>query len=431
MFKAEYVILKGRKKKKLTLILLEDESGQLSDNKIRLNEVARKNLGVKIGDMISINKCPMLPVGMRVKILPLEDKIKEITENLTLQYIIPYFKDKYRPVTKGEIFVCKKDNNIVEFKVVDCEPGLSCIVGPQTIIFDEGEPIKREDEERNEGFGYNDFGGYKNQLLSLMNIIELSLNHTEFYTNLGIKHIKGILLYGPHGTGKSLLARVITNEIDCFPILLNGNEIISKNVEEAEKLLELIFLEAVKNVPSIILIDDIDLIAKKRDKIKNEYENRILSLFISLMDSLKTKSKIIVIGTTKKIEDIEPDLKTNERFYKEIEIGIPNENERLEILKIHTEKIKLDKNIDLKKIASLTENFVGADLMQLCNDAGYQYMIGKINNIKENELNEIIKNNKKKEFFDSMKITYENFISAIEQKKKKMKESENMNNIVN
>ena len=325
------------------MVVLSDESGQLSDNKIRLNEVARKNLGVKIGDMISINKCPMMYVGTRVKILPLEDKIKEITGNLTQQYIIPYFKDKYRPVTKGEIFVCKKDNNIVEFKVVDCEPGLSCIVGSQTIIFDEGEPIKREDEERNEGFGYNDFGGYKNQLLSLMNIIDISLNHTEFYTNLGIKHIKGILLYGPHGTGKSLLARVITNEIDCFPIFLNGNEIMSKNIEEAEKLLELIFLEAEKNVPSIILIDDIDLIAKKRDKIKNEYENRILSLFISLMDNLKSKSKIIVIGTTKKIEDIEPDLKTNERFYKEIEIGIPNENERLEILKIHTEKIKLEK----------------------------------------------------------------------------------------
>ena len=130
MFKAETVILKGRKKKKLTLVVLDDNSGQLSDNKIRLNEVARKNLGVKIGDMISINKCPIIPVGMRVKILPLEDKIKEITGNLTQQYIIPYFKDNFRPVTKGEIFVCKKDNNIVKFKVVDCEPGLSCIVGP-------------------------------------------------------------------------------------------------------------------------------------------------------------------------------------------------------------------------------------------------------------------------------------------------------------
>ena len=145
------------------------------------------------------------------------------------------------------------------------------------------------------------------------------------------------------------------------------------------------------------------------------------------MDSLFSNSKIIVIGTTTKIKDIEPDLKTNERFSKEIEIGIPNENDRLEILKIHTKKMKLNEDIDLKKIASLTENFVGSDLVQLCNEVGYQCMIEKLNSIKEKENIFMDEKSIKQEFLDSMKITNENFIFAIEQKKKKLKDTEKEN----
>lgn len=416
LFKSETALLKGRKKKKLIQIILPDNNN-LSDNKIRLNATSRRNLGVKIGDIIYISKYHTIPVGDRVKILPLEDSIEEISGNLIQEYLIPYFKDAYRPVTKGEIITIKRFKT-VQFKVVECDPEFSVIVGPDTIIFDEGESIKREDEEINEGFGYKDFGGYKNQFLHLIDIIELSLLHTELYFNLGIKHIKGILLYGPHGTGKTLLTRAISNEIDCFTFLLNGNEIISKNLEEAENSLRIAFSEAEKNRPSLIVIDDIDIIAKKKDKIKNEIEMKILSLLIYLMDSLRSNSKIIVIGTTTKIKDIEPDLKTNERFCKEIEIGIPNEEERLEILKIHTEKMKLNEDIDLKRIASLTENFVGSDLVQLCNEAGYQCMIEKLNDIKENDNIGLDKEHINQQFLDSMKITNKNFIFAVEQKKK-------------
>ena len=239
-----------------------------------------------------------------------------------------------------------------------------------------------------------------------------SLDHIELYNNLGIKHAKGILIYGPHGTGKTLLTNVISNEIDCFSFILNGYEIMSKSFEEAKHDLNLAFAEIIKGCPSILIIDNIDVISKK-SKIKSEFEKEILSLLIYLMDTLRPKNRIIVIGTATNIEDIDPLLRTNDKFYKEIEIGIPDVNERLEILKIHTEKMKLDEEIKLKNIALMTENFVGADLAQICNDAGYQCMMEKTKDIGLNGIT--------KEILDSMKITKQNFISAIEHKKAKLK----------
>ena len=409
--KSETVILKGRKRKQLVLILLPDDSNSLSDNKVRLNEVSRNNLGVKKGDFITINTYRTLPFLNIVKILPIEETIKGISGDLAKDYLIPYFKDSFRPITKSEIFKCKKNENIVEFQIVESDQNFG-IVAPQTIIFNEGDPIKREDIKRNEGVGYNDFGGYKNQIFSLFNLIVSSLDHIELYNNLGIKHAKGILIYGPHGTGKTLLTNVISNEIDCFSFILNGYEIMSKSFEEAKHDLNLAFAEIIKGCPSILIIDNIDVISKK-SKIKSEFEKKILSLLIYLMDTLRPKNRIIVIGTATNIEDIDPLLRTNDKFYKEIEIGIPDVNERLEILKIHTEKMKLDEEIKLKNIALMTENFVGADLAQICNDAGYQCMMEKTKDIGLNGIT--------KEILDSMKITKQNFISAIEQKKAKLK----------
>ena len=161
--KSETVILKGRKRKQLAFYLLPDDSNSLSDNKVRLNEVSRNNLGVKKGDFITINPYRTCEVINRVKILPIEETIKGISGDLAKDYLIPYFKDSFRPITKSEIFKCKKNENIVEFQIVESDPNFG-IVGPQTIIFNEGDPIKREDIKRNEGVGYNDFGGYKNQI---------------------------------------------------------------------------------------------------------------------------------------------------------------------------------------------------------------------------------------------------------------------------
>ena len=262
LVKSQTVILKGRKRKELILILLPDETNTLSDNKVRLNEVSRNNLGVKIGDLITIKTFQTPSFATRVKILPIEDTVKGIIGNLAFDYLIPYFKDQYRPITKGEIFKCEKNGKTVEFQIVDCEENFA-IVGPSTIIFDEGEPIRREDLERTNGVGYCDFGGYKNQVFALLNIIVSSLYHIELYNNLGMKHPKGILINGPHGTGKTLLTNVISNELDCFSFFLNGHEIMSKSFEEAKHDLNLAFLEVIKGSPSILVIDNIDVISRK------------------------------------------------------------------------------------------------------------------------------------------------------------------------
>ena len=147
IFKAETVLLKGKKRKETICVCLPDDSGKLSDDKIRLNKVVRNNLRIRLGDIVSVHKYPTVPVGNRVHILPFEDSIEGITGNLTQTYLIPYFKDAYRPVHKGDTFLCRGGFKSVEFKVVETDPDECCIVGPQTVILDEGEPIKREDDE--------------------------------------------------------------------------------------------------------------------------------------------------------------------------------------------------------------------------------------------------------------------------------------------
>jgi transitional endoplasmic reticulum ATPase len=264
IFKAETVVLKGKKRKETIAIALPDESGDLTDDKIRMNKVLRKNVRVRLGDVVSIVKNPNVPMGKRIHILPFEDTIEGLTGNLTQTYLIPYFKDVYRPVHKGDTFLCRGGFRPVEFKVVETDPDKCCIVGPQTLIFDEGDPIKREDEERADGVGYDDVGGCRKQLAQIREMIELPLRHPTLFKTLGIKPPRGVLLYGPPGSGKTLIAKAIANETGAFFFLINGPEIMSKMAGEAEGNLRKAFEEAEKNSPAIIFIDEIDSIAPKR-----------------------------------------------------------------------------------------------------------------------------------------------------------------------
>lgn len=269
----------------------------------------------------------------------------------------------------------------VEFKVVDMEPGTECVVSPNTEIYCDGDPIKREDEERLDDVGYEDVGGCRRQMEQIREMIELPLRHPQLFKTLGVKPPRGVLLYGPPGSGKTLMARAVANETGAFFFLINGPEIMSKMAGESESNLRKAFEEAEKNAPSIIFIDEIDSIAPKREKTNGEVEKRIVSQLLTLMDGIKQRAGVVVIGATNRPNVIDPALRRFGRFDREIDIGVPDEAGRLEILRIHTKNMKLDPSVDPEAIAKDTHGFVGADMASLCTEAAMQCIREKMDYI--------------------------------------------------
>ncbi len=374
-----------------------------------MNKTVRRNLRVRLGDVITIQAAPDLPNGNRVHILPIDDSIEGVTGNLTQTYLIPYFKDAYRPITKGDTFIVRGGFKAIEFKVVETDPGEHCIVAPNTLIFDEGEPIKREDEDSADGVGYDDIGGCKPALAKIREMVELPLRHPQLWKVLGVKPPRGVLLFGPPGTGKTLIAKAVANETGAFFFLINGPEIMSKMAGEAEGNLRKAFEEAEKNSPAIIFIDELDSIAPKRDKTGGEVEKRVVSQLLTLMDGLKGRGQVIVMGATNRPNTIDPALRRPGRFDKEIDIGVPDEVGRMEILRIHTKNMKLSEDVDLTAVAKDTHGFVGADLQALCTEAALQCIREKLDiiDIDDDKIDA--------EILDSMKVTNEHFKFAKDQ----------------
>ena len=209
---------------------------------------------------------------------------------------------------------------------------------------------------------YEDIGGLSEEIEKVREMIELPMKHPELFERLGVEAPKGVLLHGPPGTGKTLLAKAVANETDCNFISLSGPEIMSKFYGDSEKNLRDIFNDAEKNAPSIIFIDEIDSIAPKREEVTGEVERRVVAQLLALMDGLEARGQVVVIGATNRVNAIDPALRRGGRFDREIEIGIPNKDSRLEIIGVHTRGMPLDKDVDLNQIANITHGFVGADL---------------------------------------------------------------------
>ena len=216
---------------------------------------------------------------------------------------------------------------------------------------------------------YEDIGGLTEEVKKIREMVELPLKHPEIFERLGIEPPKGVLLHGPPGTGKTLLAKAVANETEANFILLNGPEIMNKFYGESEKRVREIFEEAEKNAPSIIFIDEIDAIAPKREDVQGEVERRVVSQLLTMMDGLKSRGRVVVIGATNRPNSIDPALRRPGRFDREVEISVPDKGGRLSILKIHTRTMPLDKTVDLDKLASVTHGFVGADLNALAKEA--------------------------------------------------------------
>merc|ERR1712226_1808501 len=399
LFRGDTVLLKGKKRKETVCIVLSDET--VSNEKIRMNRVVRNNLRIRLGDIVAIQACPDVKYGKKIHVLPIDDTIEGLTGNWFEVFLKPYFLEAYRPIHKGDTFMVRGGMRAVEFKVIETDPEPFCIDAPDTVIHAEGEPIKREEEEDSlNSIGYDDIGGCRKQLAQIKEMVELPLRHPALFKAIGVKPPRGILLYGPPGTGKTLIARAVANETGAFFFLINGPEIMSKMAGESESNLRKAFEEAEKNAPAIIFIDEIDSIAPKRDKTNGEVERRIVSQLLTLMDGMKGRSQTVVIGATNRPNTIDTALRRFGRFDRELDIGVPDDNGRLEILRIHTKNMKLGTDVRLEEIASNTHGFVGADLAQLCTEAALTCIREKMDTVIDLEEETI-----DAEILDAMSVT--------------------------
>jgi transitional endoplasmic reticulum ATPase len=405
LFKGDTVLLKGKKKRTTVCIVLGDDT--TDDNSIRLNKCVRKNLRVKLGDFIYISQFDTIQSAKKIHILPLDDTVEGLTGNIFEVYIKPYFLDAYRPMTKGDLFLIHKAMRSVEFKVVGIEPDEYGLVTPDTEIYCEGEPVKREDEDNPNDIGYDDIGGCRKQLGLIREMIELPLRHPVLFKSLGIKPPRGVLLFGPPGSGKTNIARAVANETGAFFLIINGPEIMSKMAGESEANLRMVFEEAEKNAPSIIFIDEIDSIAPNREKTHGEVEKRVVSQLLTLMDGMKGRSNVVVIAATNRPNTLDPALRRFGRFDREIDIGVPDENGRIEIFNIHTRKMKLADDVEPEAIAKQTHGFVGADIACLCTEAAMQCIREKM------DLIDIDGESIDAEILDAMAVTQEHFKFAM------------------
>jgi transitional endoplasmic reticulum ATPase len=215
---------------------------------------------------------------------------------------------------------------------------------------------------------YEDIGGLHEEIQRVREMVELPLRHPELFQRLGIEPPKGVLLHGPPGCGKTLLARAVANESEANFFSINGPEIMSKFYGESEARLREIFQQAQQNAPSIIFIDELDAIAPKREEVTGEVERRVVAQLLALMDGLSGRGNVIVIGATNRPGALDPALRRPGRFDREIEIGVPDKKGRYEIVQIHTRGMPLAEDVDLKKLSEMTHGYTGADVSALCRE---------------------------------------------------------------
>ncbi|HDD39721.1 MAG TPA: AAA family ATPase [Nitrososphaeria archaeon] len=366
---------------------------------IRIDGEIRRNAGVSVGDYVTVRKASAKP-ATKVVLAPFES--------------LPFVGDFARivrsqlmnlPVMKGDIVVVPVLGMGIELKVTSTSPSNVVIVTENTVIEVSTTPVKRIEEVG--GVTYEDIGGLHEELQRIREMVELPLKHPELFRHLGIDPPKGVILWGPPGCGKTLIAKAIANETGAHFISINGPEIMSKFYGESEARLREIFKEAEENAPSIIFIDELDAIAPKRSEVTGEVERRVVSQLLALMDGLKTRGQVIVIGATNRIDAIDPALRRPGRFDREIRIGVPDRNGRKEIFQIHTRRMPLADDVDLDELANITHGFTGADIAALCREAAMSALrrfLPKIDLEKDVIPTEVL---------EQLKVTREDFTNAM------------------
>ena len=364
--------------------------GDIGLNIVRMDGIIRKNSKTGIGEIIKVRKANVKE-GKKVTIAPARKGIvirasPEIFKqgllgrSVTKGDIVslggtrrrrstmmesPFFEDVFSILDESAMGFGFGD---IKFIVVDTAPKQPIIITEQTEVVFNPEAVEVKEELVPE-VSYEDIGGLGDEVKKVREMVELPLKHPEIFERLGIEAPKGVLLHGPPGTGKTLLAKAVANETNSHFILINGPEIMSKYYGQSEENLRKKFEEAEKNAPSIIFIDEIDAIASKREEMRGEVERRVVAQLLALMDGLKSRGKVVVIAATNVPNILDPALRRPGRFDREIEIGVPSKEGRLNILKIHTRNMPLGKKVNLKDLAAITHGFVGADVSALAKEA--------------------------------------------------------------
>ena len=328
---------------------------------IKIDGVTRQNIGAGIDDKISI-KSVEATNAEQITLSPTE---KITTDGLQEYMIYNYLNHVF---SNGDsISLNTQVGNKIQFVITNTKPSKPVIVTEKT-IFKLGSLTKAVDASVPR-ITYDELGGLKSEVQKIREMVELPMRHPELFDKIGVEAPKGVLLYGPPGTGKTLLAKAVAGETNAHFISLSGPEIMGKHYGESEERIREIFTQAEENSPSIIFIDEIDSIAPKRDEVSGELEKRIVSQLLTLMDGMKSRGKVVVIAATNRPDSIDPALRRPGRFDREIEIGIPDDEGRFDILSIHTRGMPIDKKVNLKQISKTTHGFVGADLEVLSKEA--------------------------------------------------------------
>ncbi|MCW3992585.1 MAG: CDC48 family AAA ATPase [Candidatus Bathyarchaeota archaeon] len=329
---------------------------------VRVDGFIRKNCGVSINEFVSVRKAEAESAAS-IKLAPVDIRISVDSD------FIRFVKDRLidRPCTRGDTLLIMMLGHSVPFMVVNTRPNGIVKISPTTDITILSEPVP--EFEMPSRTTYEDIGGLDEEIRRIREMVELPLRHPEIFQRLGIDPPKGVLLRGPPGCGKTLLARAVANESDANFYAINGPEIMSKFYGESEARMRKMFEDAEKNAPGILFIDEIDAIAPKRGEVTGEVERRVVAQLLASMDGLKGRGNVIVIGATNRPDALDPALRRPGRFDREVEIGIPDRDGRFEILQIHTRGMPLAEDVDLKRVSEITHGYTGADLNALCREA--------------------------------------------------------------
>ena len=328
---------------------------------IKIDGITRQNIGAGLDDKISI-KSVEAANAQQITLSP--------TEKITIDGLQEYMIYNYlnHVFSNGDsISLNTQMGSKVQFVITNTKPSKPVIVTENT-IFKLGSLTKTVNSSVPR-ITYDELGGLKNEVQKIREMVELPMRHPELFDKIGVEAPKGVLLYGPPGTGKTLIAKAVAGETNAHFISLSGPEIMGKHYGESEEKIREIFTQGEENSPSIIFIDEIDSIAPKRDEVSGELEKRIVSQLLTLMDGMKSRGRVVVIAATNRPDSIDPALRRPGRFDREIEIGIPDDEGRFDILSIHTRGMPIDKKVNLKQISKTTHGFVGADLEVLSKEA--------------------------------------------------------------